>query len=68
MCIKIIRELFIEAITIPAIGFPYLSRKTLATATRYLYFGEKEPNLRFLLRTLMRIYKKKRTARSTHST
>ncbi|KAL0112263.1 hypothetical protein PUN28_011960 [Cardiocondyla obscurior] len=37
----------------PAIGFSYLSRKTLATATRYLYFGENLPNLRFLLRTLI---------------
>lgn len=67
MCIKIIRTLY-KCYNNPAIGFPYLSRKTLATAIRYLYFGEKEPNLRFLLRTLIAHLEEKRTARSTHST
>lgn len=46
------RENSIEMVHNPAIGFPYLGRKTLATATRYLYFGEKRAEFT-LLRTLI---------------
>lgn len=68
MCITTNEKTPTEMVHNPAIGFPYLGRKTLATATRYLYFGGKRAEFTLLRTLIARLEEESNSARSTHST